>query len=163
MHGAMREKIPKKEECQVIKQNNRTPKDDSKCFKCNICNRTRKSYKKILTHFAIFHFRKKLVKRFSIDGDNLKCTFCGIEMASVTDLILHLVYNHETLKNDIPSKESLIVPNSSEELVDSKKVPNINLYKCHICQITCSTYNNLLTHYGNVHYKQKLVYSIVDL
>jgi hypothetical protein len=159
VHGVLREKIPKKEECMtnVTKRFGQNEAAVSaKWFKCHSCNQTRKSYKMILTHFALVHFRKTLVERFDINVDNLKCSFCAIKMTGVTSLILHLVCNHEALKDFIPSKESLLaeVPNNSEEPGESSKD---NLYKCHICEKNCSTYKKILAHYGNVHYKQKLV------
>ena len=69
---------------------------------------------------------------------------------------MHLIRRHNALKNELPSKESLIVDENVSPPGKDKKTSKI-LHRCKICHLIFNDYLNLVGHAALEHFKERII------
>ena len=153
------EKVPEKA-TRALEKEEKVPEKPNKFaqidavgsgFQCHICKGVKPSYKNLVKHYSLTHFKKMLSERF-IHQDKSSCSICRKECKSEKHLLFHLARVHKGLINEIPRETDSSVKCSST--VEERLV---TAYKCHLCTRVLSDWSTLACHLGSAHYKSKLV------
>jgi len=133
-------------------------KDD--IFKCFLCNFERNKVKYVQLHLVSHHYSKQFFKIY--DQKSTKCVHCQMEFSTNNSLKTHLVLDHDAWKRFVPEERHHLKKNglSSQSKVDHKQSTD-EQYHCHMCRNVYSSYQHILVHYADSHFREKLCSSSV--
>ena len=109
------------------------------------------TYIRLLRHYCQVHFQTHLVKEYNIDESN-SCSICKLKFNKKSQLLIHLVKQHNALDGRISSKEASACTSVSG-IATCQNTCHKTSFSCQLCDSVHGRYDRLVRHYCRIHFK----------
>ena len=133
---------PSPKSMKMVKQRSK------KLFPCSMCSQTLHFKSKLYAHYALVHFRDKLLERFR---DLTNCPFCNKRLKSIDYILTHMGSVHNHVEQFLDSDHHV---KKTHEKTTSLPEDHVS---CYLCTFTTSNKKDLYMHYSLVHFKEQLI------
>ena len=106
---------------------------------------------RLLRHYCQVHFKTDLVKEYNIDESN-SCSICKLKFNKKSQLLIHLVKQHDVLEGKISSKEASACASVSG-IATCQNTCHKTSFSCQLCDSVHGRYDRLVRHYCRIHFK----------